>query len=446
MARNTEVKIYTQEEKDKIERMYNDNIPFVLILHEIGGSSKQLKRYIQENDSLAKYRKNFKWTDEIFKKIMTTVAPEIEILGEYTRQDQKIHCRCKIDGYEWDPLIGNLLRGDKCPVCGNQVIVAGINDIWTVNPELGAMLDDPEDGYKYGEYTNKRLKLHCPNCGAKKIVAANNITSKGFICPSCGDGISYPEKFMRNLFDQIEIDYDFQYNPDWIKPRRYDFYIPKHNIVIEVNGLQHYEDTFLNFANSKSAKEQQINDLEKADLALKNGISKVIFVDCSFSRLDYMQESICKNEELKEYFDFSNIDWIDIESKSRKSIVFDVCEFYNNMDDVIGKSSRYICQYIGKEFHLCSDTIEKYLRIGSDIHICNFADNQNNELKKITSSRKIYEVDKDKNIIKIWPSVKSLISYYNSHSIEIVIKKELFEEHLYNGSYWFYEEDYKSMI
>ena len=159
-----------------------------------------------------------------------------------------------------------------------------------------------------------------------------------------------------------------------------------------------------------------------------------------------MKSIICENEDLKEYFDFSNVDWIDIESKSRKSIIYEVCEFYNNMDDVISESMTSLCSYIGEVFHLCSDTIEKYLRIGSDIHICNFVEDQNSELKKVTSSRRVYEIDDDKNIIKIWPSVKSVIDYYNKYSIVTILKNELFKDHLYENHYWFYEEEYKSMV
>lgn len=446
MSRNKELKVYTQEEKDKIEQMYKDNAPFVLILHEIGGASKQLRRYIRENNGFGAKRKYVKWTDESFKELMSIVNPDIEILGEYTRQDAKIHCRCKIDGYEWYPLAGNLFRGDKCPVCGNQIIVAGLNDIWTTNPELGEMLDNPEDGYVYCEYTNKKLKMHCPYCGTKKLISPNEIMTKGFGCPTCGSGIKYPERFMRNLLDQIRADYKFQYSPSWITPRKYDFYIYKYNIIIETNGSQHYEDGFIHLPNFKSAAEQQANDLEKAELALKNGVDKVIFLNCSLSRLDYMKSIICENEDLKEYFDFSNVDWIDIESKSRKSIVYEVCEFYNNMDDVISESMTSLCSYIGEVFHLCADTIEKYLRIGSDIHICNFVEDQNSELKKVTSSRRVYEIDDDKNIIKIWPSVKSVIDYYNKYTIVTILKKELFKDHLYENHYWFYEEEYKSMV
>lgn len=444
MSRNKELKIYTQEEKDKIEQMYNDNVPFVLILHEIGGPSNQLQRYMRENGF--RKHKYVKWTDEMFKDVMAIVAPNIEILGTYTTGHNTIRCKCKIDGYEWYPLAGNLLRGYQCPVCGNQIIVAGLNDIWTTNPELGEMLDNPEDGYKYCEYTNKNLKMHCPNCGTKKLISPSSVMCNGFACPTCGDGIKYPEKFIRNLLDQIGIDYKFQYCPDWIWPRKYDFYIYKYNIIIEANGLQHYKDGFVSLPNTKSAKEQQINDLEKEEIALKNGIEKVIFLDCSFSRLDYIKNTICNNEDLKKYFDFSNVDWIDIEKKSRQSIVYDVCEFYNNMDDVIGKSASNICVYIGEIFHLCSDTIKKYLMIGSDMNICSFVEDQNNELKKVTSSRKVYEIDSNKNVIKIWPSVKSVIEYYNQYNIANVLKKESFEEHLYKQHYWFYEEEYKSMI
>lgn len=150
------------------------------------------------------------------------------------------------------------------------------------------MLDDPEDGYRYCAYSNKKLSVHCPICGHQRILSPNEIKYKGFTCPCCSDGISYPEKFVANLFDQLGIDYETQYNPEWIKPRRFDFYISQHNIIVETHGLQHYKDCFINISH-RTAIDETENDVDKALLALKNGVKKVIFLNCSISDLDFMK-------------------------------------------------------------------------------------------------------------------------------------------------------------
>lgn len=44
-------------------------------------------------------------------------AQDIEVLGTYAGVFNKIKCRCKIDGYEWEPTPGNLLHAHGCPKC-----------------------------------------------------------------------------------------------------------------------------------------------------------------------------------------------------------------------------------------------------------------------------------------------------------------------------------------
>ena len=46
---------------------------------------------------------------------------------------------------------------NKCAVCSGMQVCIGYNDIWTTNPELGKLLADPEDGYKYTQNSNKRI-------------------------------------------------------------------------------------------------------------------------------------------------------------------------------------------------------------------------------------------------------------------------------------------------
>ena len=216
--------------------MYYNGDHFIYILSEIGCGSRTLRDYIKNNLG-PRQVKQIKWTRELLQEAVNLRNPNVEIIGPYVNYTTKIHCRCRVDGYEWNPLPGNLLRGDGCPVCGNEIVVRGINDIWTTDPEIGEMLDNPEDGYKYCVYTNKRLKMHCLRCGNKQIISPNEVKSRGFCCKHCSVGISYPERFFRNLLKQLNVGYKTEYSPDWIKPRRYDFYIYDLNIIIETNGL-----------------------------------------------------------------------------------------------------------------------------------------------------------------------------------------------------------------
>lgn len=63
-------------------------------------------------------------------------------------------------------------------------------------------------------------------------------------CPKCSDGISYPGKFLIEIFNQMEVDILFRptiKDISWTKPHFYDFYDPEIKVIVEVNGMQHYE-------------------------------------------------------------------------------------------------------------------------------------------------------------------------------------------------------------
>ena len=102
-------------------------------------------------------------------------------------------------------------------------------------------LVNKEDGYKYTSQSGKLIKVKCKNCGLEKEIKVKNLYAEhGVACERCSDGKSYPEKFMYNLLEQSNINFETQYSPQWGNGHRYDFYLPDYNIIIETHGEQHY--------------------------------------------------------------------------------------------------------------------------------------------------------------------------------------------------------------
>ena len=59
-------------------------------------------------------------TTEEFKQEMKEINNNIEILGEYINSATKIKCKCKLDGYEFQMIPSNLLKGQGCPKCNES--------------------------------------------------------------------------------------------------------------------------------------------------------------------------------------------------------------------------------------------------------------------------------------------------------------------------------------
>lgn len=299
----------------------------------------------------------------------------------------------------------SLLKGVGCSCCRGLTVVEGINDIPTTAPWMVKYFQGGyEEAKKYTKSSNKKIYPICPDCGTvkknkQKIYSINELKSIG--C-ACGDvGFSYPEKLMYNILNQFNIEYVMQYSPEWIKPKRYDFYIPSKNIIIEMDGGLGHGVSVHN--KSTNTIEQTVNvDKYKDEMAIKNGL-KVIRIDSIKSNIDYIKNNIL-NSELTCILDFTNVDWTLCDELSHKNIVKEICTFWNENENISTTG-------ISKKFNISVDTIREYLHKGSRCGWCVY-DGQL-ELKKAVARQfniKPYniEVYKDNKLIEVFENFTDL--------------------------------------
>ena len=182
------------------------------------------------------------------------------------------------------------------------------------------------------------------------------VSNSGVLCPYCSKWKSYPNNFMKNILNQLDVEYISEYCPDWIKPKRFDFYIPHLNIIIEMDGgLGHGHKSFMGKITPEESK--KIDNLK--DLWAKQHSIDVVRIDCQHSKHDYIKNNIC-NSKLNTVFNLDNIDWDLIEKHSVKSILFSISEEMNNKSTL-----EDICQ----KLDLCKSTVRKYAKIAINLGI-----------------------------------------------------------------------------
>lgn len=167
-----------------------------------------------------------------------------------------------------------LSREQGCSCCSNQIVVEGINDIPTTAPW---MIKYFQGGYdeakKYHSQSNQKVNFKCPDCGKiknKTLPICELYKRNSISCSYCGDGLSYPEKFMFNILKQLNVDFETEKKFKWCKYKfknkmrqgRYDFYIPSMNLIIEMDGGWHYKD---NSKSGQTKEESEFIDNEKID-------------------------------------------------------------------------------------------------------------------------------------------------------------------------------------
>lgn len=364
-------------------------------------------------------------TQEEYESKVESLNTNIKIVGKYRGTNKPVDTECKICGYNWSPIANtlyehgcpvcscvlktpemfykeieekfpgmyefvteykgvysditvinkfcnhkfttkaiNISRGEcKCPYCNGKKVLVGFNDLWTTHPEIAKMLKNSEDGYKVTYNSGKKLEWICPDCGTilKKVVYS--VVNSGLKCNICSDNIPLGEKIMYSVLNCLNINFDYQAKFDWDNTKKYDFYIKKINTIIEVNGIQHYEER-LSFTHTP-LKEIQENDMYKFDMAKKNGISNYIYINASSSDFVEIKENIIKSKlsDLIPIHNLSDGDWINIAKKTYKSFFVSCVNFWNE---------GWCVNQIHEETKLSNDTIRKYLISANRLNMCDY--------------------------------------------------------------------------
>lgn len=323
--------------------------------------------------------------------------------GKYTQKGYKYHCnKCE---YEDEISESSLKNGGGCLVCCGKKVILGFNTIWDTDKwAVDRGLISEEDAKKYTRGAHKRIDVICPNCGEPKngILIYSIIKNKSIGCKKCGDKISFPEKVASLVFDKLNIYYEKQKGFNWSQGKIYDFFIPSFGRLVETHGKQHYENTGWGKCGGRTLAEEQENDRKKEELAIENEL-KYIPIDCRESNIDFIKENMIKM--LGDIFDFSIIDWEDVDREAQGSLVWEVCEYWKNKKDE--ESVTDLIKY----FSLDRRTIRKYLKKGTKYGWCFY--NAKEEIvkgaKKVGANRsKKVAVYKDGNLKGVYPSANEL--------------------------------------
>lgn len=304
-------------------------------------------------------------THEEFVDIVKSTNPDIQILGKYTNNYTKVLAYCSKSKYQWYANPKNLMKGKKCPLCANHIVVSGINDIATTHPFLVKYFKNKEDTIKYTYGSKVRTTFMCPVCGQEEKRSIQTVTKNGFHCTQCDKGISFPNRILRNLLSQLPVkNIVYEYSPEWVGKMRYDSYFEYNNksYIIEMDGGFHYRTGIGGYYTEQELANTNKRDNTKDNLAFEHGMT-LIRIDCNRSNPDYIIKNI-KSSELSNIIDITNVDW-------NKCIYFDesklkiICDCYNLSST---KTAREVSEVTGYDY----GSIQKYLALGVKQGLCDY--------------------------------------------------------------------------
>ncbi|AHG23992.1 homing endonuclease [Staphylococcus phage vB_SepS_SEP9] len=199
---------------------------------------------------------------------------------------------CLYTGLEYHVDEHHLKEGNFNPYLNGKRVWWG-NCLYT-QKHLLKYIKNVEETKKYHRKSSKKILCKCPLCGSEKYIIIKNLVKQGFGCDRCSKIRSFPERVMGSILTLNNIPFINEYTFNNLKGRRFDFYLPKHNTIIETHGLQHYEkvDYF--------KYDVKTSDKEKENYCVNNGINLII-VDSRKSDLSFIINNIKDIDFFKDF-------------------------------------------------------------------------------------------------------------------------------------------------
>jgi very-short-patch-repair endonuclease len=206
------------------------------------------------------------WSDK------NTLSPqEVSI-----KSNKKIYFNCKSCKHEYEQVVSSKSEGKGCHYCSNNKICGSLDcgfcltkscyvykDIWSVkNVTIDGVYIKPET---VAINSNKKIWFKCGECKDEYKQTPNKKTSLGNGCPSC---VNKTELKVAEYLKEMNINFVRQYKIGTIS-KRYDFYLQDQQLIIEVDGPQHFRQV----SNWLRPEETLENDIQKMKTALSKGIS-----------------------------------------------------------------------------------------------------------------------------------------------------------------------------
>lgn len=156
---------------------------------------------------------------------------------------KRVWWKCSL-GHEWQAtIVKRTIRGDGCPVCSGNKVLAGFNDLATIYPDVAKEWHPIKNGNFFptqvAPKSGKKVWWVCRK-GHEWQASIGSRTSKRAGCPICSQELktSFPEQailFYCRLITSAE-----SRNTDYGK--EIDVYLPKNKIGIEHNGRYYHKD------------------------------------------------------------------------------------------------------------------------------------------------------------------------------------------------------------
>lgn len=242
----------------------------------------------QEKSKNYQHKYNF-WYEKIGQKKYIVLEP-------YLCYSKSIKLKCKKCGSVTYRKIKSLLQKSECLVCELKCNTKKTDQVF----KQQILELEGTDYISLDEYKGAHVKIKIKHkCGFIYETTPDNFLSRGRRCPKCGKFESKGEKVIEKFLLTKNIEFESQKRFEDFKKYPYDFYLPSFNLLIEYNGIQHYEPVDFFGGEEQLIKQKEI-DKNKYKYATDE-IGQILII----SYIDYNNINNVLHNYLSKFNDYS---------------------------------------------------------------------------------------------------------------------------------------------
>lgn len=204
--------------------------------------------------SVGKGEKTLQYKEEALQIFKNNNTLEFVSFG-YNKKLMKptIKFKCLDCGLTSELQLIYFIKKQKCPGCSYNAKHLTTKGILKRIPKDLTLLEE----YKG---TDTKILIRHEECGFIWKTCIHNIL-QGCGCPKCSKRHSKGEQKIIKWLENKNIVFSTEQKFDWSDNKRYDFYLPEYNLLIEYMGIQHFKE--VPFFNKTLKEQKQIDDWKK---------------------------------------------------------------------------------------------------------------------------------------------------------------------------------------
>ena len=218
----------------------------------------------------------------------------------YINSQTKITLKCNICDCIFEQLPNSHLQGYGCDKCAHMINHENQKLTKEEITIRGKETHGDKFDYSLVSYINTKtpIQIKCNKCNNVFEQLLDNHIKQNKGCPLCDGRIT--EKILHDYLKSLYPNVIKEFKQKWCKSKKYlpfDNCIPELNIIIELDGIQHFEQVM----NWKSPEENHKTDKYKMKCANENGfcVIRIIQTDVLREKYNWKEELVNNIEKIK---------------------------------------------------------------------------------------------------------------------------------------------------